>query len=70
MCVHHLYMRAQKGGGYQLNQPGKELWELGETCRLDLEEKGQPSPPNRSLRCQSPATPVAQQNTTPLNNKP
>ncbi len=40
-CKHHLYLDVdQRGGSIRLNSPGKEVWELDETCALDVADRG------------------------------
>ena len=40
-CRHHLYLDVnEKTGSIKLNFPDKELWELEDTCVLDLTERG------------------------------
>lgn len=40
-CKHHLYIEIVKGGGLQLNFPDIELWDLKQTCSLDLADGGE-----------------------------
>jgi hypothetical protein len=40
-CKHHLYLDVNpETGSIKLNFPDKEVWELGETCALDVAERG------------------------------
>ncbi len=40
-CKHHLYLDVnQETGSIKLNFPDKEVWELSETCALDVAERG------------------------------
>tara|TARA_B100000683_G_scaffold275729_1_gene327412 strand:- start:4043 stop:4441 length:399 start_codon:yes stop_codon:yes gene_type:complete len=40
-CRHHLYLDVNpKTGSIKLNFPDKEVWELGESCALDVAERG------------------------------
>jgi hypothetical protein len=40
-CKHHLYLDVNPAtGSIKLNFPDKEIWELGETCALDVADKG------------------------------
>ena len=39
-CKHHLYLDVTEFGGIKLNFPGLEVWELEETCALDVAERG------------------------------
>ena len=40
-CKHHLYLDVNpETGSIKLNFPGKEVWELEETCALDLARRG------------------------------
>ncbi|MBN2493244.1 MAG: DNA-binding protein [Deltaproteobacteria bacterium] len=40
-CKHHLYLDVNpETGSIKLNFPDKEVWELRETCALDLAERG------------------------------
>lgn len=40
-CKHHLYLDVNpETGSVKLNFPGKEVWELEETCALDVAERG------------------------------
>jgi hypothetical protein len=40
-CKHHLYLDVNPGtGSIKLNFPDKEIWELGETCALDVADRG------------------------------
>jgi hypothetical protein len=40
-CKHHLYLDVnQKTGSVKMNFPDREVWELAETCALDIAEKG------------------------------
>lgn len=41
MCRHHLYLEVNpKTGRIRLNFPSKEVWELDQTCSLDVADKG------------------------------
>ena len=40
-CKHHLYLDVNpETGSIKINFPDKEPWELGETCALDVAERG------------------------------
>jgi hypothetical protein len=40
-CKHHLYLDVNpETGSIKLNFPDKEIWELAETCALDVADKG------------------------------
>lgn len=40
-CKHHLYLDVNpETGSVKVNFPGKEVWELTETCALDVAERG------------------------------
>jgi DNA-directed RNA polymerase sigma subunit (sigma70/sigma32) len=40
-CKHHLFLDVnQETGSIKLNFPDKEVWELRETCALDVAERG------------------------------
>jgi hypothetical protein len=40
-CKHHLYLDVNPGtGSIKLNFPDKEVWELEETCALDVADRG------------------------------
>jgi len=40
-CRHHLYLEVdEEGGGIKLNFPDLEVWELPETCALDVADRG------------------------------
>ena len=40
-CKHHLFLDVnQETGSIKLNFPDKEVWELAETCALDVAERG------------------------------
>jgi hypothetical protein len=40
-CKHHLYLDVNpETGSIKLNFPDKEVWELEETCALDVAERG------------------------------
>ena len=40
-CKHHLYLDVNPGtGSIKLNFPDKEIWELNETCALDVADRG------------------------------
>lgn len=40
-CKHHLYLDVNPAtGSIKLNFPDKEVWEMGETCALDVADKG------------------------------
>lgn len=42
-CAHHLYLDVSRKGALKLNFPDLEVWELTETCALDVAERnGQP----------------------------
>ena len=37
-CKHHLYLEVTSTGSIMLNFPGKEPWELEQTCSIDMAE--------------------------------
>lgn len=39
-CRHHLYLDVTRGGGIKLNFPDLEVWEMTETCALDVADRG------------------------------
>ncbi len=40
-CKHHLYLDVNPAtGSIKLNFPDKEIWEMGETCALDVADRG------------------------------
>ena len=39
-CRYHLYLDVKSRGAIILNFPGREVWELEETCALDLADQG------------------------------
>ncbi len=40
-CKHHLYLDVNPTtGSIKLNFPDKEVWEMGETCALDVADRG------------------------------
>lgn len=40
-CKHHLYLDVNPGtGSIKLNFPDKEIWEMDETCALDVADRG------------------------------
>ena len=40
-CKHHLYLDVNpETGSIKLNFPDKEVWELAETCALDVADRG------------------------------
>lgn len=40
-CKHHLYLDVNpRTGSVKLNFPDKEIWELAETCALDVADRG------------------------------
>jgi hypothetical protein len=40
-CKHHLYLDVNPStGSIKLNFPDREIWELGETCALDVADRG------------------------------
>lgn len=40
-CKHHLYLDVNPAtGSIKLNFPDKEVWEMGETCALDVADRG------------------------------
>ncbi len=40
-CKHHLYLDVNPStGSIKLNFPDKEIWELDETCALDVADRG------------------------------
>jgi hypothetical protein len=40
-CKHHLYLDVNPStGSIKLNFPDKEIWELGDTCALDVADRG------------------------------
>jgi hypothetical protein len=40
LCRHHLAFDLTEAGGLKENFPGAELWDLAETCALDVAERG------------------------------
>ncbi|MFO0610206.1 MAG: hypothetical protein U0324_44005 [Polyangiales bacterium] len=41
-CKHHLYLDVnERTGAVTLNRPGVEVWDLEETCALDVAERGE-----------------------------
>lgn len=39
-CQHHLYLDVTEAGSIKLNFPHLEVWELEETCALDVADRG------------------------------
>jgi hypothetical protein len=39
-CAHHLYLDVQESGALKLNFPHLEVWEMKETCSLDVADRG------------------------------
>lgn len=39
-CSHHLYLDVGADGALKLNHPEREVWELTETCSLDVADRG------------------------------
>lgn len=39
-CRHHLYLEVNNTGEIHYNFPDKEVWEIGETCSLDVADRG------------------------------
>lgn len=39
-CRHHLYLDVAKSGALKLNFPDLEVWEMKETCSLDVADRG------------------------------
>lgn len=39
-CKHHLYLDVTEAGGLKVNFPTLEVWELEETCALDVADGG------------------------------
>ena len=39
-CKYHLYLDVKENGSIKLNFPDKTIWEMKETCALDVAEKG------------------------------
>jgi hypothetical protein len=39
-CHHHLYIDVSAAGGLKLNFPDLEVWEMHETCALDVADRG------------------------------
>jgi len=39
-CKYHLYLDVKESGAIKLNFPDLEVWELEETCALDVAERG------------------------------
>ena len=40
-CKYHLYLDVNpKTGAVKLNHPGREVWELAESCALDIADRG------------------------------
>lgn len=41
-CVHHLYLDvSDDNGAIKINHPDREVWELAETCALDVADRGE-----------------------------
>jgi len=40
-CRHHLYLDVSAGGSIKFNFPGLEVWELKETCSIDVADRGE-----------------------------
>jgi|WetSurMetagenome_2_1015567.scaffolds.fasta_scaffold15552_9 hypothetical protein len=41
-CRHHLYMDINpKNGAIKINHPAHEVWDMGETCSLDVADRAQ-----------------------------
>jgi hypothetical protein len=38
-CSHHLYLDVNPSGTVKINHPGREPWELKETCSLDVADR-------------------------------
>jgi hypothetical protein len=38
-CRHHLYLEVNWAGGLKLNFPGLEVWEMADTCSLDVADR-------------------------------
>lgn len=39
-CRHHLFLEITPSGNIRINLPGKEPWELENSCALDMSERG------------------------------
>lgn len=39
-CKYHLYLDVMPSGSIRFNFPGKDVWELRETCALDVADRG------------------------------
>lgn len=46
-CKHHLYLEVRKNGTIALNFPDLEVWELIDTCALDVAEETELGDPSR-----------------------
>ncbi|HET6613632.1 MAG TPA: sigma factor-like helix-turn-helix DNA-binding protein [Kofleriaceae bacterium] len=42
-CRHHLYLEVTFAGSIKLQYPGREPWEMSETCSLDVADQGEHS---------------------------
>lgn len=39
-CRHHLYLEAKACGSIKINEPEVEVWQMRESCSLDVAEEG------------------------------
>lgn len=39
-CRHHLYLDVEPSGSIKINQPALEVWQMPETCSLDVADRG------------------------------
>jgi len=39
-CRHHLFLEVRESGGIKLNFPHLEVWAMGESCSLDVADRG------------------------------
>ena len=39
-CAHHLALDVARNGNIKLNRPSEEIWEMSETCSLDVADDG------------------------------
>jgi len=40
LCRYHLYLDIGRSGNLKFNFPGLEVWEMGESCVLDVADRG------------------------------
>ncbi len=40
-CAHHLYLDVSKNGSIKLNFPDIEVWDMNESCALDVADRGE-----------------------------